>query len=172
MSLLFNRRLRALVLVVASIALAPRVLHAGCDLIPQAQPIFRGALGSLDRPFAGPGDFVELHVRPTICDQASPGLPASVDDLVVTLLFEPISGPKRVVVLTTQACDAADVAQQLATCDGTPGVTAVSCVQMNVAGPTDMDIIERDGIPRLRFRFPTPTRSSAARPMIGRSRGR
>src|SRR6266404_433746 len=48
--------------------------HAGCNLLPQAQPIFRGALGTLDRPFAGPGDFVELHVRPTICDRTSPGL--------------------------------------------------------------------------------------------------
>ena len=25
---------------------------------------------------------------------------------------------------------------------------------MNQAGPVDMDIVERDGIPRLRFRFP------------------
>ena len=138
----------------ASILVAPDSARAGCDLIPQAQPIFRGALGTLDRPFAGPGDFVEVHVRPPVCDQASPGLPQSVDDLVVTLVFEPIAGPKRVVVLTTTACDDAALTQQLATCDQAASVAGVTCVQMNGAGPTDMAIVERDGIPRLRFRFP------------------
>jgi Tol biopolymer transport system component len=156
-SLLSSRRLRALVLALGLVALRPVVAKAGCDLIPQAQPIFRGTLGTLDRPFAGPGDFVELHVRPTICDQASPGLPASVDDLVVTLLFEPNGGgPQRAIVLTTQSCADTDLQQQLATCEQTPNMTAggVSCVQMNAAGPVDMDIVERDSIPRLRFRFP------------------
>ncbi len=157
MSLLFDR-LRALALASALVsgllACGSGTVHAGCDLIPQAQPIFRGSLGTVDRPFAGPGDFVELHVRPQICDQASPGLPASVDDVVVTLLFQPISGPRRVVVLTTQSCADVGLVQELATCDATPNVSAVTCVQMNQFGPVDMDIIERDSIARLRFRFP------------------
>ena len=59
------RGLRTFLFVLALVAL-PSAARAGCDLIPQAQPIFRGSLGSLDRPFASPGDFVELHVRPTI----------------------------------------------------------------------------------------------------------
>ncbi len=129
--------------------------RSGCDLIPQSQPIFRGALGTVDRPFAGPGDFVELHVRPLICDQASPGLPPGVDDLVVTLVFKPLVGPQRAVVLTTQSCGDAGLATQLGACDATPGISSVTCVQMNrTGGPVDMDIIQRDGIPRLRFRFP------------------
>jgi hypothetical protein len=140
--------------VLALVAVRPDVAGAGCDLIPQSQPIFRGTLGTLDRPFAGPGDFVELHVRPTICDQASPGLPPSVDDLVVTLVFQPISGPKRVVVLTTQSCGDAGLAAELGACDASPGVRGVSCVQMNQAGRVDMDLVVRDDIPRLRFRFP------------------
>ncbi|MCC6765147.1 MAG: PD40 domain-containing protein [Deltaproteobacteria bacterium] len=150
---LFPFRVLAVVALGAA-ALRPDAARAGCDLIPQAQPVFRGALGTLDRPYAGPGDFVELHVRPGVCDQASAGLPQSVDDLVVTLVFEPLSGPKRVVVLTTDACDAPGVAARLGTCDAAPGVASVACVQMNAAGPTDMAIVERDGIPRLRFRFP------------------
>ncbi len=154
MRLLQLRALCALALAVGAIALRPAVARAGCDLIPQAQPIFRGALGTLDRPFAGPGDFVEVHVRPPICDQASAGLPASVDDVVVTLLFEPLSGPRRAVVLTTQSCADVGLGQQLAACDATPGVASVTCVQMNQTGPVDMAIVERDGIPRLRFRFP------------------
>ena len=156
MSLLSSLRLRALVLAIGLVVVRPIGAWAGCDLIPQAQPIFRGTLGTLDRPFAGPGDFVELHVRPTVCDQASPGLPASVDDLVVTLLFEPTGGPRRAIVLTTQSCADVDLGQQLAACQATPGMTAggVSCVQMNATGPVDMDIVERDSIPRLRFRFP------------------
>src|SRR5690606_19081928 len=148
------RRFRTVVLALGLLALRPIAVHAGCDLIPQAQPIFRGALGTLDRPFAGPGDFVEVHVRPTICDTASPGLPTSVDDVDVTLLFEPPGGPRRAVVLTTASCADADFGARLAACQATPNMSAggVTCVQMNAAGPFDMDIVERDSIPRLRFR--------------------
>ena len=135
-------------------ALRAEPVRAGCDLIPQSQPIFRSALGTVDRPFAGPGDFVELHVRPAICDQASPGLPANVDDVVVTLVFEPPTGPKRAVVLTTESCSSSGVAAKLAACDATPGIADAACVQMNQGGRVDMAIVERDGIPRLQFRFP------------------
>ncbi len=153
----FPRR-RAMLLLVALVALAhPGRAHAGCDLIPQSQPVFRGALGTLDRPFARPGDFVELHVRPTICDAASPGLGADPSALAVTLLFTPAGGPKRAVVLTTRSCADAAVVQKLETCAATPAMSSggVSCIQVNQSGPVDMAIITRaDGIPRLRFRFP------------------
>jgi len=59
--------------------------RAACNLIPQAQTLFRGALGSTDRPFAAPGDFVELDVRQTLCDVASADFGALADDHVVTL---------------------------------------------------------------------------------------
>ncbi len=154
MSLLRHRSIRALVIAFGLMLVRPGDARAGCDLIPQAQPIFRGSLGALDRPFAGPGDFVELHVRNHLCDQSSPGLPTSVDELVVTLLFEPLTGPRRAVVLTTGSCADVTLAQALATCGAVPGVSGVSCMQLNQAGPTDMALVERDGIPRLRFRFP------------------
>ena len=146
----------AFVAALASLA-RPSGALAGCNLIPQAQPIFRGTLGTLDRPFAGPGDFVELHVRPTICDATSPGIGTDPNSLVVTLLFTPSGGPKRAVVLTTQSCTDAALVQKLGACASTPGMTGggVSCVHMNQSGPVDVDIINRnDAIPRLRFRFP------------------
>jgi len=51
-----------------------RAVHAGCNLIPQAEPAFRGALGTVDRPYATPGDFIDVNVRQALCDQASPGV--------------------------------------------------------------------------------------------------
>src|SRR5437762_3000837 len=137
-----RRGIAAFVLLLA-IAIAPRAAHAGCNLIPQAQPIFRGSLGTLDRPFARPGDFVELHVRSAICDGASVGIGDSVDDLVVTLLFEPANGSSRAVVLTTHACSDAAVAGKLAACGGIVGTGdgAVTCVQMNQNGPVDMQLL-------------------------------
>lgn len=147
-----------LIALLATLALLrPDGVQAGCNLIPQAQPIFRGTLGTLDRPFAGPGDFVELHVRPTICDGTSAGLGADPSNLVVTLLFTPIGGPERAVVLTTRPCADAGMVAKLGACAATPGLGAasVSCVQVNQSGPVDMALIDRgDGIPRLRFRFP------------------
>src|SRR5262245_12856035 len=81
-------------------------VHAACNLIPQAQRSFRSALGATDRPYATPGDFVELSVRPMVCDAASPGFSSNPDDYVVTLIFQPPSnGPRRVVVVTTDDCN-------------------------------------------------------------------
>ena len=159
--ILMRRSARLVPPVIAVVALVtfgrPAVVDAGCNLIPQAQPIFRGSLGTLDRPFARPGDFVELHVRPTICDASSPGIGSDASALVVTLLFTPAGGPKRAVVLTNQPCDDPSVTPKLAACASTPGMSAggVTCMQLNQGGAVDSAILTRsDGIPRLRFRFP------------------
>src|SRR5215470_3241009 len=72
--------------------------HAVCDVIPGTQGTFRSALGVVDRPFARPGDTVELRLDPA-CDGASPGLSAAPADHVVTLLFQPPAGPRNAVVL-------------------------------------------------------------------------
>ena len=40
--------------------------HAVCDVIPGTQGAFRGALGVVDRPFARPGDPVELRLDPRV----------------------------------------------------------------------------------------------------------
>jgi hypothetical protein len=57
--------------------------YAGCDLIPGVKNSFRGDLGAVDRPFAGPGDLLELQlVGP--CDGASPGFGPQAEDHTVT----------------------------------------------------------------------------------------
>jgi hypothetical protein len=128
------------------ISLAGRA-DTACNLIPSASTTFRGTLGATNRPFAAPGDFVEVAVSPTRCDVASPGLSANAGDQVVTLVFRPLaSGPRRVVVLTT-ACGAV----KLQSCAATPGVAAVACVQ---ADSTGLALVERNGERHLAFRFP------------------
>lgn len=54
--------------------LLPRLAQADCDVIPQTSTVFRGALGSLDRPYAQPGDQLTLSVETAGCDPESAGL--------------------------------------------------------------------------------------------------
>ena len=71
--------------------LLPGSASAICNAIPGATGFFRGAVGSLNRPFASPGDFVGVEVNGAICDAASPGLPSETAGLLVTVLFVPPS---------------------------------------------------------------------------------
>jgi len=45
----------------ASVLVPVRLSDASCNLIPSATTTFRGALGGTDRPFASPGEFVEVR---------------------------------------------------------------------------------------------------------------
>jgi hypothetical protein len=74
---------------------------AMCDVIPGVTAEFRGALGSLNRPFAIPGDDgqqITITLKPSDCDAASPGfldLPGGAlpeDDYFVTVPFTPPNG--------------------------------------------------------------------------------
>src|SRR5262245_22863559 len=90
---------------------APSPARAMCDVIPSRVQEFRGAVGSVNRPYAIPNDDGEeilVRVRPGVCDGGSPGFvdlaggadPA--DDYFVTVLFEPPrGGPRNAVVLGT-----------------------------------------------------------------------
>jgi Tol biopolymer transport system component len=122
------------------------VAHACCNLIPSAEQTFRGALGTVDRPFASPGQIVELRVRPAVCDAASLGFSASAPDpgaaYAVTVVFTPPgSGPRNVVVLARD-CTA------IGTCAAAGSTTCLT------AGPTDLNVVAKDGENRLQFRFP------------------
>jgi len=134
--------------------------HGSCNLIPQAQQTFRGARGAADRPFAAPGDFVEIGVRPQICDVGSEAIGAggrTAADYVVTLVFTPeSSGPRRVVYLTTGSCNSTANQSRTQACQATPGVTAVHCQQVNRVGqPTGLVLTtRRQDERRLSFRFP------------------
>ena len=72
-------------LLLACLLLGPTAANAMCDVIPSRSLEFRGALGSLNRPFAIPGDSGEIitvslkrdPLKPNQCDAASVGFPAS-----------------------------------------------------------------------------------------------
>ena len=138
-------RRRALVAVVASCILlaAAAGARAACNLIPSASQTFRGTLGSTDRPFAGPGEFVELRIRPQVCDGASLGfLSTNPDQYAVTIVFTPPgAGPRNVVVVATDCTG-------IGTCGGAASTTC------DPAGATGLAIVTRDGEQRLQFRFP------------------
>src|SRR5438132_9836598 len=70
-------KLLALMALAATLWPAPRAAHAVCNLIPSATTTFRSTLGSASRPFAAPGEFVEIGVDTAGCDAASPGLGAT-----------------------------------------------------------------------------------------------
>lgn len=89
-----GRRVGILSTLLAMALLAPLRATAVCNAIPGATGVHRGALGTLNRPFASPGDLVGVDVNRALCDKASPGLAATAGEHVVTLLFEPPGGPR------------------------------------------------------------------------------
>jgi hypothetical protein len=134
-------RLGPLVLLVLLTVLGANRAHAACNLIPSATQSFRAARGVANRPFAGPGEFVEL--RSGSCAGPTP-LFASTDpdDYAVTFVFvPPAGGPRHVIVLAT-------------TCTGITDCGAATDTECRIAGPNDLAIMVRDGENRLQFRFP------------------
>lgn len=129
---------------IVSFALPGGEAAASCNLIPGAAQAFRGALGTVNRPFATPGDIVEVRVRPTLCDGASVGF-ASPDpaDYVVTLVFKPPgNGLRNVVTLAT--VDPAG----LGSCAGAEFTTP------RTVPPAALQLVTVDGERRLQIRFP------------------
>ena len=61
--------LAVLFVATALLATAHRA-HASCNVIPGTVNSFAGQVGVIDRPFAGPGENVELRLR-SQCDGAS-----------------------------------------------------------------------------------------------------
>src|SRR5262245_63861724 len=78
----------------------PDAVQAACDVIPQAEKTFNSTLGATNRPFASPGESVEVHARP--CDASSPGIAAAAASNIVTLVFTPTNSlaPRRAMILT------------------------------------------------------------------------
>lgn len=125
--------------------------EAGCNVIPAAERTFRGSLGRVSRPFASPGDWVEVTLD-SRCDAAvSAGFGGSTRDHVVTIAFRPTRGPRSVVVL---AEDCGPVAAQLTACTGTTEqpITRRRCIQVNRPGSAP-GLARTDGR-TLGFRFP------------------
>ena len=123
--------------------------HGGCNLIPGTIKTFNSTLGTSNRPYAAPGERLELHLRP--CDTASPGLTADATDHIVTVVFTPAAGPHNTVVLTANA-DCSTLSSQLVACESQlTGGGRTLCLAGTAAG---LAIVDRDGVRNLSFRFP------------------
>lgn len=121
-----------------------------CNLIPGTTQSFRARLGTVDRPFASPGDFVGFRVSP-VCDPGSVGFADSAEQHVVTLVFTPPQGPRHLVVLAT---DCAATAPGLSICANGHALAAETTA---CCASTDLDLRElpgTNGQRQFRFRFP------------------
>ena len=121
---------------------------AACNLIPGTEKSFESSLGATNRPFAGPGESLDIRVRP--CDQASPGLGANPTDHVVTVVFTPPMGSANAVVLTA-AADCSAINPQLAACSAQLSGGTATCI---AAPDSGLAVVDRNGIDVLRIRFP------------------
>ena len=125
-----------------------------CDIIPGTLRIFRGAGGSLDRPFARPGDIVSLRTSP-VCAPSTPGFGVTAGDNVVSVVFTPPAasgGSRNVVVLAT---DCATLESQRQACEARSDVASATCLTVNAPGsPAGIEVFTVGQERRLRFRFP------------------
>jgi len=130
---------RAVVVAVVVVLGAGRA-RASCDQIPGPVNVFRGDRGTLDRPFASPGDLVLLRLSPRCDAGVTFGGAAGV---TVSVVFTPPAGARSVVVLTSNC---AEIEPQLGQCRGRADIAQVVCRQeprLDVLGPQE-----------LRFPFP------------------
>jgi cysteine-rich repeat protein len=134
-----------LVLVGASLlaSLLPDPARAMCDVIPGVTQEFRGAVGTLSRPFAIPnddGEQIAIRVRPGVCNPSSqafvdlPGGLVPEDDYFVTVLFEPPgNAPRNAVVLAT-AANLALCQQRVASAGALPNGGKATCEVVPIVG--------------------------------------
>lgn len=122
---------------------------ATCNVIPGVTNVFRGARGSLDRPFAGPGDVLALRLSP-VCDGDAEAFGTDAGALVATFVFTPPAGPPNLVAL---AADCGALEERLARCRAGGDVAAAVCVPARTdAAEGGPDLALRDG--RLDVRVP------------------
>ena len=133
--------------IVLAVSLASRCpAHAGCNLIPGTEKTFNAAAGATNRPYAAPGERLEVRTRP--CDPAS--LKQNVTHHVVTVVFTPAAGPSNAVVLTAED-DCGAITPMLAACTAQLGGGSATCVAGDPAG---LALVDRNGVPMLGFYFP------------------
>ena len=141
------------VLLGIAMLLVARSTFAACNVIPPAIQPFRGARATVDRPFAGPGDWVELGADR--CAQRD-GFAEPAQTFVVLTFFVPPSGePPTAVVLTPDDCADPAIEAQLVSCRAAlPVGGSAVCQHLRTTGPL-IDIEKPETRPTaLRFRFP------------------
>ena len=136
MSYVYTRAWTALFVALATAA-SPRSANACCNVIPEAPPSFRAAFGVSNRPFAGPGEPVELRVRGSrVCDTGLPSFAPTADGNVVTVVFTPPFGPRNAVVLQAD-CSKFDRSTAKRACELDLGGGRATCVATNQpSGPS------------------------------------
>src|SRR5262245_16434935 len=116
--------------------------HACCNVIPSTTQSFRATETTIDRPFAGPGDFITLGLDPT-CHRAERAFSTDPADQVVTIILTPPqNGPRNVLVLASSCAG-------IGVC---PGPARTTCLVANQPEPP-IDLVVLDAH-HLRFRVP------------------
>src|SRR5438132_6457733 len=142
-----SRAVLCVLCAVASGIAGERDARAACNIIPSASTTFRSSLGATNRPFAAPGDLVQVSVDPAGCDAASTGIPASPLENV-TVVFTPAGGVARRPVVLAADCTNPGVLSQLAACQKQGKLaTTITCVSQPQAA-----LSTAAGV--LTFRFP------------------
>lgn len=135
--------------ILAMTASYPRRAQSGCDVIPSARTMFRSAVGSSSRPFAKPGDELEIQLDGACNGTASPGFSGLSSDQVVSIIFTPPDGPRNVVVL---AADCGAIERSRSACEARADVASARCLSVESDGT--IPGLQRVDQRTLRFRFP------------------
>ncbi|MCG8589388.1 MAG: hypothetical protein MJE66_08850, partial [Proteobacteria bacterium] len=145
-------------LALSGLALFPTSAAAMCEIIPGVESTFRGARGSLNRPFGIPGQPaapVAVMLSPGQCDPKRPSARfrdldedgTAVNDHYVSLVFQPAGAPPQLLVLAPpehlEACEAGVAAAASAFEGGQVACRSADTAQLAI--PTDT---------RLEFAFP------------------
>jgi hypothetical protein len=148
-------------------ALAPALLalsiatrgDASCNAIPGPSNTFRGALATVDRPFASPGELVRLSLddachasQPGFCEAGADGKCADADPqdrLVVVVAFVPVVGGQPHLAVLAPGCAA--LTAELDRCRAGGAVT-VSCSEVD--DPLEPVKVQVRGPRALVFRLP------------------
>ncbi|MEO8604799.1 MAG: hypothetical protein ABI629_19675, partial [bacterium] len=151
-----RRRCAFIVAVLAAVWSAAGPAGATCNVIPGVSNTFRGARGSVDRPFASPDDVLALRLSP-VCDESGPQLGDDAAALVASFVFTPPQGPRTLVV---EAADCAALEPQLQRCRARGDLAAVHCIAARAAAeiaataPADLSFTDDERGRRLEVRFP------------------
>lgn len=89
---------------------------AACDAIPSARRTFRSATASVDRPFAGPGEWIAI-AHDAECD-GDARFADAVEDHVATFAFVPPGGGPASVVVVAASEPTSALADAVAACGG------------------------------------------------------
>lgn len=133
----FDRRVVWVLYGLALLMPADHRADASCNQIPGTTNNFRGALASLDRPFAAAGELVEVRLSPA-CDAGRSFSGAEV----VWVMFTPPAGPASLLAIST---DCSTVERNREQCAGLDRLAVLACV------PGTIDRLDSQ---RLRFAFP------------------